>query len=238
MPAQMRTHPYVHCRMFADTGWHKTHTFTMLISYRHAVFICKFTELHTVKAHLLHTLTINVLYIHVGTHKRMLFTGGHPPAVQPTVSLPTPTQHMHTHALSLSHTHTHTRGGDGSMSHWSGAQSFWQQHKVSQQVTAGCLSAREGVTSHRETTSLICHFRSVSQRKCRREGETDMERKTDRERVRALKYITLWFGLMKPQSDRLKDVGLVDGWFCHHYVWVCVCVPAILSQLINNLLVI
>ena len=79
------------------------------------------------------------------------------------------------------HTHTHTRGGDGSMSHWSGAQSFWQQHKVSQQVTAGCLSAREGVTSHRETTSLICHFRSVSQRKCRREGETDMERKTDRE---------------------------------------------------------
>lgn len=75
-----------------------------------------------------------------------------------------------------------TRGGDGAMSHWSGAQSFWQQHKVSQQVTAGCLSAREGVTSHRETTSLICHFRSVSQRKRRRERETDIERKTDGKR--------------------------------------------------------
>ena len=96
---------------------------------------------------------------------------------------PHPTHaHAHARSLSLSHTHTHTRGGDGSMSHWSGAQSFWQQHKVSQQVTAGCLSAREGVTSHRETTSLICHFRSVSQRKCRREGETDMERKKDRQR--------------------------------------------------------
>lgn len=153
----------------------------MLISYLRAVFICKFTELHTVKAHLLHTLIIDVLSIHVGTHKRMLLTGGHPPAVRPTVSLPTHTKR----------THTRARGGDGSMSHWSGAQSFWQQHKVSLQVTAGCLSAREGVTSHRETTSLICHFRSVSQRKCRREGETDMERKTDRQRERALKYITL-----------------------------------------------
>lgn len=62
------------------------------------------------------------------------------------------------------------------MSHWSGAQSFWQWHKVSQQVTAGCQSAREGVTSHRDTTSLICHFRSISQRKRRREGATDRAR--------------------------------------------------------------
>lgn len=51
---------------------------------------------------------------------------------------------------------------------------------VSQQVTAGCLSAREGVTSHIETTSLICHFRSISQRKRRREGETDREREKER----------------------------------------------------------
>lgn len=77
------------------------------------------------------------------------------------------------------------------MSHWCGAQSFWQPHKVSQQVTAGCLSAREGVTSHRETTSLICHFRSISQRKRRREGETDREREIEREREQALKYSTV-----------------------------------------------
>lgn len=65
------------------------------------------------------------------------------------------------------------------------------EHKVSgssakfhsRSQLAGCLQG-EGVTSHRETTSLICHFRSVSQRKQRREGETDRER----ESVRALKY--------------------------------------------------
>lgn len=125
------------------------------------------------------------------------------------------TVHVHRYAHIGCHLHRFSSssvfprwGGESGMSQWSGAQSFWQQRKVSQQVTAGWLSAREGVTSHRETTSLICHFRSVSQRKQRREGETDRER----ESVRALKYNSVWFRLTKPGLDRLKDVGLVDVW--------------------------
>ena len=185
MPAQMRTHPYVHCRMFADTGWHKTHTFTMLISYRHAVFICKFTELHTVKAHLLHTLTINVLYIHVGTHKRMLFTGGHPPAVQPTVSLPTPTQHMHTHthALSLSLTHTHTQG-EGTVQWATGVE-----HKVSGSSTkfpsrsqlVACLLGRELHHTERRPAWSATSDLSARESAGGKERQTWRERQTERE---------------------------------------------------------
>lgn len=152
------------------------------------------------------------------THTHMCrLTGSHPLAARPAVSPPRQGE------------------GDGGMSHWSGAQSFWQRHKVSQQVTAGCLSAREGVTSHRETTSLICHFRSISQRKRRREGETDIGRKRKRERG------GLW-------STTLCDLG----WWNHGWtdwkmlaLWIgdcvtimCVCVPAFLSHLINNLWVI
>lgn len=127
------------------------------------------------------------------------------------------------------------RGSNSAMSHWSRAQSFWQQHKVSQQVTAGCLSAREGVTSHRDTTSLICHFRSVIQRKRRREGETDRqidrekkEREIKREREREsfeVQHSVIWADeTTTGQTERCWPCGL-----CHYYVSVCV-------QMINNLI--
>lgn len=102
------------------------------------------------------------------------------------------------------------------MSHWSEAQSFWQWHKVSQQVTAGCLSAREGVTSHRETTSLICHFRSISQRKRRREGATDREREC------ALKYcgsVIQTDETMAGQTERCWPCG----WATVSLLCLCVC---------------
>ena len=56
---------------------------------------------------------------------------------------------------------------------WSVAQSFWRE--VSQQVRAGYMSAREEVAPRRETTSPISHFKSVSQRKHTRGGETERQ---------------------------------------------------------------